>query len=72
MSKFFMFGSELQELEQLMIVVQRIRNEEGERGRRDYERFMENCKLYVIEHKNRVKEKYIIVYFSILFIALFI
>lgn len=58
MSKFFMYGSELQELEQLMmlvpnflprrsgvIVMQRIRNEEGPSGfERDNERITEYCK----------------------------
>ena len=58
MSKFFMYGSELQELEQLMmlvpnflprrsgvIVVQRIRNKEGSKEfERDYERITAYCK----------------------------
>lgn len=58
MSKFFMYGSELQEIEQLMmlvpnfiprrsgvIVVQRIRNDEGSKEfERDYERIIEYCK----------------------------
>ena len=58
MSKFFMYGSELQELEQLMmlvpnflprrsgvIVVQRIRNEEVPSGfERDYEHITAYCK----------------------------